>query len=99
MCPSKSFSQKKTKKYAQNVWLPLPEDTDDVRRVAFNNDTANPNFELDIFIKDKEDVKDCLEILGRSFAFVQDFYIEALAQSNFYPEVDWPCFLSLFDDL
>jgi len=98
-CPTKSFAVKKQRKYASNVWLPLPEETDDARKVAFHHDISNPNFDLELFIKDKDDAKDCLEVLKKNFYYVQEFYIQCMTTSQMFPEVEWIAYLSLFEQL
>lgn len=46
------------------------------------------NFEPERFMKDNEDIELCETLIKQNFKYFQALYLQCLAQSNNYPEID-----------
>lgn len=79
-----------------NVWRKWRDDSDKDKRKAFKKDTGpKDSFDPELFLKDPEDVANCVAILRANFDLIKLAYIEMLAQSpRSYPEVSAEAFMN-----
>jgi len=60
---------------------------------VFLKDTAS-GFEPELFIHDnKEEIEACKKVLLRNFKHIQVIYLEGVAKSKHYPEIDADVFI------
>ena len=83
------------KKVAKNVWRLWLKDTPQDEEQAFKKD-IEVDFNPELFIKDPNDIKKCLDILQQNFGILQIIYLQGLANSpRTFPEIGAHVFIEM----
>lgn len=77
-----------------NVWRKWRIDSEEDIQMAFLADCAD-SFEPELFIRNKQDIEQCKDILLANFEQIQISYIEGLANSpHTFPEISFDTFIN-----
>ena len=87
-----NYKERAKQKIRFDVWKKWREDSEKDVKNAFLEDIKT-SFAPEVYIKDKDDIEECKQILLENFKILQISYIEGLAESSStYPEISFSVF-------